>query len=79
MRYNTPLESDGIFPRVTSGVASVEQLIMPDSPGRVLFQGTSWFARLMDTSYQLPVSPGQSVYVIERRGLVLLVEPLSRT
>lgn len=78
MWYNTPIKSDDVFARAASGIASIETPITPDAPGRVSFQGTTWFAKFIDTACQQPGSPGQSVLVVERRGLTLLVEPLNK-
>jgi len=82
MRHNTPFKikksrkTVGIFPYVSAGAASVDQAIAPNMLGRVSFQGTSWFARFVDTSCDVSVLPGQRVHVVDRQGLTLLVKPL---
>ena len=46
--------------------------ILPEQPGRVLFEGGSWRAVCGDTS---AIPQGQKVYVVGRKGTTLIVVP----
>ncbi len=47
--------------------------ISPGETGRVLYEGNSWQARCADE--QLGIDPNQSVYVVGRQGITLMVLP----
>jgi|GEM_PF-1540236 len=64
-----------IFPRIIT--AEVERTIAPTQPGRVKFQASHWPARFYQSSHQKTVSPGESVLVIGRAGIDLLVMPVN--
>ncbi len=46
--------------------------ILPEQPGRVLYEGGSWRAVCGDNS---AIAPGQKVYVVDRQGTTLVVVP----
>lgn len=65
------------LPRVSkSGFAVVDQPIALNRPGRVRFQGTYWKAELADSNCQ-QVGVGETVRVVGRQGIALLVVPES--
>jgi membrane protein implicated in regulation of membrane protease activity len=47
--------------------------ILPGEVGRVLYEGNSWSARCDD--YDQAIAPNQLVYVIGRKGNILLIMP----
>jgi len=53
--------------------AIVIDAINPDCPGRVRFQGTDWPA---ESEQGISLSPGKTVYVVDRDGLTLIVRVL---
>ncbi|MDJ0707784.1 MAG: NfeD family protein [Leptolyngbyaceae cyanobacterium MO_188.B28] len=55
--------------------ARVEKTISPSCRGRVYFQATYWPARFYQPDCQATVLPGDSVTIIGRQGLTLLVRP----
>ncbi len=64
--YRVPAdEVDGI----AGELAAVTERIRPDDPGRVKFRGTSWKA----IAYMESFEPGDSVRVMSREGLALVV------
>jgi membrane-bound ClpP family serine protease len=52
--------------------ARVTEIIQPGRRGRVYFQGTWWNARCEQL---ITLNPDESVFVVARLGLTLLVEP----
>jgi membrane-bound ClpP family serine protease len=54
----------------------VEQLIAPDHTGRVKYRGSFWKAELADPECKA-LNPGETVKVLGRHGIVLLVVPES--
>lgn len=59
------------------GIGKVEQTITPTQPGRVKFQATYWPARLYAPEYDVTLMPDETVTVIGRQGITLLVAPFS--
>ncbi len=61
-------------PSSISDAAEAETIteILPEQPGRVLYEGGSWRAVCGDTS---AIAPGQKVYVVGRQGTTLIVVP----
>jgi membrane protein implicated in regulation of membrane protease activity len=53
--------------------AEVLAEILPGQAGRVLYEGNSWTARCSDS--QMSVLAGQRVYVVGRKGTMLIVMP----
>jgi membrane protein implicated in regulation of membrane protease activity len=53
----------------------VFDLIAPDCAGYIKFQGSLWRARCL---HQVSLEPGTLVRAIDRDGLTLIVEPISR-
>jgi membrane-bound ClpP family serine protease len=53
----------------------VEQTITPIKAGRIRFQGSFWKAELADADHRT-VKPNESVQVVGRQGITLLVVPL---
>jgi membrane protein implicated in regulation of membrane protease activity len=49
--------------------------IAPDCAGYIKFQGSLWRARCLE---QVSLEPGTLVRAIDREGLTLIVEPISR-
>lgn len=47
--------------------------IAPGETGRVLYEGSSWQAKCVDSS--VPLAAGQTVYVLRREGTTLMVMP----
>ncbi len=56
-------------------LGTVEQAIAPHQPGKVKFQGTYWYARFYQPDCQANIPPGQTVTVVAREGMTLLVVP----
>ena len=61
------------------GSGKVEQTITLKIPGRVKFQGTYWPACLYHQDAQVTLFPEDTVTVIGRQGITLLVVPLNKT
>ncbi len=57
------------------GQGRVEQLISAKRQGRIYFQGTFWPAKLAQ-SQPACCQPGETVEVVGRQGLALLVVPV---
>ena len=55
--------------------ARTTSAIAPGQVGRVIYEGNSWQARCSDAN--ATVGPNQEVFVIERKGNLLIVMPLS--
>ena len=55
--------------------ARVEQTISSSCGGRVYFQATYWPARFYQPDCQATMRPGDSVTIMGRQGLTLLVKP----
>jgi membrane protein implicated in regulation of membrane protease activity len=53
--------------------AIVEEEIRLHHPGRVHFQRSWWSARC---TQDITIAPGETVYVVGRHGITLLVEPI---
>ncbi|MDJ0705897.1 MAG: NfeD family protein [Leptolyngbyaceae cyanobacterium MO_188.B28] len=56
-------------------VGKVDTAISSTQPGRVRFQGSHWPARFYLSDYQGMVLPNDSVKVVGRQGLTLLIVP----
>lgn len=56
----------------------IERPIALDHPGRVKALGTTWNAHFHPTSDQPTITTGDRVLVIGRRGITLLVIPLTK-
>lgn len=69
---NTTSPAVKLFPGNVYG--TVEKPITATQTGRVRFQGSSWKARFYHPDYPTVVG-GESVKVIGRQGITLLVEP----
>lgn len=54
--------------------AILDEVIHPGLEWWVKYQGTLWRARLLETHSMLRV--GSIVYVVERRGSILLIRPI---
>ncbi|NJR66079.1 MAG: hypothetical protein HC772_13360 [Leptolyngbyaceae cyanobacterium CRU_2_3] len=52
--------------------AVVASTIQPYRTGRIKFQGSWWFARC---DHDITLNPGETVHVIGRQNITLLVEP----
>jgi len=61
-----------LFPGNVYGL--VEKPITATQTGRVRFQGSSWKARFYSFNTP-PITGGESVRVVGRQGITLLVEP----
>ncbi|MGJ3250410.1 MAG: NfeD family protein [Elainellaceae cyanobacterium] len=70
------LKSQPIEAFPNSEPAIVEDAITPNHAGRVHFQATSWPARLYPSTIYTVLLPGESVAVVDRDGITLLVTPL---
>ena len=57
------------------GKGKVEQEIKPLQPGRVYYRATYWPAQFSNLNCTAKVLPGDSVKVVGRQGLTLLVLP----
>jgi membrane protein implicated in regulation of membrane protease activity len=53
--------------------AVVATIIHPHRTGRIKFQGSWWFARC---DHNITLHPGETVQVIGRQNITLLVEPI---
>ena len=58
-------------------VGVVIKTVTPSQRGRVQYQATSWPACLCGVTSQTTLEPNQPVQVLGRRGLTLLVQPLT--
>ncbi|MEL6223829.1 MAG: NfeD family protein [Cyanobacteria bacterium J06626_14] len=63
------------FPDREIGI--VEQMITPSQAGRVHCHATSWPARLCPGCPSVVLRPNDSVIVVGRTGITLLVKPLT--
>jgi membrane protein implicated in regulation of membrane protease activity len=64
-----------LFPEVGYGI--VEKTITSTQVGRVRFQGSTWKARLYSPDAS-PLMYGDSVKILGRQGITLLVMPKGR-
>lgn len=62
-----------LFKDQDSGIVSTP--ITSTQSGRIKYQAVSWRASLYKTRTQISLQPGQTVKVIGRQGLTLLVQP----
>lgn len=62
-----------IFPKPVPGI--VEQTITHVRPGRVKFQSSYWPAKLYQPNGEIILRPQQTVMVVGREGITLLVVP----
>lgn len=53
--------------------AIVEEIIKPGKCGRVRYRGSWWQARCVDA---VTIAPGETVYVVCRHALTLIVRPM---
>lgn len=60
------------------GQGIVTRTIHTQFPGRLYFQATYWPARLANPVEDVVLQPGQTVDVVGREGLTLLIQPESR-
>lgn len=60
----------------SSELGFVEEVITPKHKGRVHFQATSWPARLYPGNFHTVLLPGETVAVVGRDGITLLVIPV---
>lgn len=60
------------------GTGKVERTIAHNHSGRVYFQATYWPAKFYDAACQLKAVPGESIKIVGRQGLTLLVSPTSQ-
>jgi len=58
-------------------VGVVVKTITPTQRGRVQYQATSWPACLYGVTTPTTVEPDQPVQILGRRGLTLLIQPLT--
>lgn len=58
-------------------IGIVDEAITANTRGRVYFDATYWPARLYDASQYEKLQPSETVYVVGRQGLTLLVIPKS--
>ncbi|MDJ0705743.1 MAG: NfeD family protein [Leptolyngbyaceae cyanobacterium MO_188.B28] len=65
-------------PAPFKGTGKVERTIAHDHSGRVYFQATYWPAKFCDTACQLKAFPGESIKIVGRQGLTLLVSLTSQ-
>lgn len=73
MSFTNLLGSSDLFP--FKGTGKVEQTITHNHSGRVFFQATYWPARFSDAACQVEAVPGESIKIVGRQGLTLLVIP----
>jgi membrane protein implicated in regulation of membrane protease activity len=59
----------------TPALGIVEKVIAPNQPGRVKYQASYWPAKLDQTAAATAIESNQSVLVIGRQGITLLVRP----
>ncbi|WP_353259313.1 NfeD family protein [Prochlorothrix hollandica] len=59
----------------TQTTALVAETICPDQPGRIKYQSSYWPARFYHSDCPLTVTPGNSVTVVGRLGITVLVVP----
>ena len=67
-------ETVELFPHTMT--ATVDETLIASAPGRVEFQASYWFAEFYQGDYG-KIEPGTVVRVLGRRGLTLLVLPLT--
>lgn len=72
---NTTSTAITLFPEMVYGI--VEKPIASTQTGRVRFQGSTWKARFYRPDSATVVC-GDSVKVVARQGITLLVEPKDR-
>ena len=65
-------------PESFKGTGKVERTIAHDQSGRVYFQATYWPAKFCNSACQLKAFPGESIKIIGRQGLTLLVSPIGQ-
>ncbi|MBF2090799.1 MAG: NfeD family protein [Synechococcales cyanobacterium K44_A2020_017] len=70
LRRFMPPQTNRVLEDATDAKTLTE--ILPGETGRVLYEGNSWPARCED---DVAIAPNQFVYVVGRRGNILLVMP----
>ena len=60
-------------------LAKVDKAIAPNQTGRVKFKASFWNAQFYSQDCQLVAQPGDSVQVLGRQGIRLLVLPANET
>jgi membrane protein implicated in regulation of membrane protease activity len=68
-----PLEENSKLEETIVNEAVVEKAIQPGKPGRVKYQGVWWSARCLEN---VTLLPEQTVTVVGRMNLTLLVQPI---
>lgn len=66
-------EKPELFPESIEGI--VEESISSNQRGRVKCDGTYWPAQMYEADCQLPLLPQQTICVVGRIGITLLVKP----
>ncbi len=60
------------------GTGTVEETINPKYPGRVKYKATFWPAQFYNQQEQVTLLPNESVTVVGRQGITLLVVSISK-
>lgn len=68
-----PFEENSMLEETIVNEAVVEKAIQPGKPGRVKYQGIWWSARCLQN---VTLLPEQTVTVVGRMNLTLLVQPV---
>ncbi len=60
----------------TPGIGTVSQPITATQKGRIQYQASFWPAKLHGSQSRWHIAPGETVMVVGREGILLLVKPL---
>ncbi|HEY9663765.1 MAG TPA: NfeD family protein [Allocoleopsis sp.] len=69
--HNLSSPSITLLPKTAVGI--VDRAITPSQPGRIRFQGSFWNARFYNPNWNYAIHPGESITVVGRQGITLLV------
>lgn len=71
-----PLESLSINSFDTPASGLVDKAVVGDVPGRIRYNGTTWFARPHPSQLNLTFAEGERVLILGRQGNTLLICPI---
>ena len=71
-----PFESLPIKSFATPASGLIDKAVAGDAPGRIHYNGTTWFARSHPSYSDLTFTEGEWVLILARQGNTLLIGPI---
>jgi mannose-6-phosphate isomerase class I len=56
--------------------AIVDEIILPNQPGRIRYRGSLWYAKSLQ---EIAINPGEIVYVVSNDGITLIVDTVANS